>query len=416
MPDNPRPPTSARAPRAMPRLGPRPLPLHLWVATTAWLNSPAALPHLRNGSLPWSPTLAPTVERLRQGLENVPDEDFAAAVAAAARRRFQVLAKGILAYRRHPYRRALAAPPAVWRLGGARLLDFGGRGRPLLVVPSLVNRAYILDLSEGRSLMRFLAGRGFRPLLMDWGAPAPDERDFTLSDYVTGRLEPALEVARGLGNGPVPVLGYCMGGLLALALALRRQGDVAGLALLATPWDFHADNPGLARATAEYAGPLMPLFERLGEMPVDALQLLFAALDPFMSVRKFCAFGRLDPDSEKAAEFVALEDWVNDGVPLSAPVARECLLGWYGENLPARGGWEIAGTPVRPERLDRPALVVVPEQDRIVPPASAAALADALPDCRRLRPAAGHIGMVVGGSARAKVWEPLADWLGACGR
>ena len=206
-------------------------------------------------------------------------------------------------------------------------------------------------------------------------------------------------------------MGYCMGGNLALALALRRQPAVSRLALLATPWDFHADNPTEAQALAAGMTPFWPLVEGLGEMPVDLLHVLFSALDPYLAVNKFLAFGRLDPGSAKAAHFVALEDWLNDGVPLVAAVARECLAGWYGENSPAAGTWRVAGAPVRPEDLDLPALAIVPAQDRIVPPASAAALADAIPGCERMTPALGHIGMVVGGTAAKTVWAPLVDWL-----
>ena len=100
-------------------------------------------------------------------------------------------------------------------------------------------------------------------------------------------------------------------------------------------------------------------------------------------------------------------------MPLPAAVARECLLGWYGANTTGRGEWRVAGQAIRPEAIRLPSLVVVPEQDRIVPPESAAALAQALPDAAIIRPPLGHIGMVVGGRARAALWEPMAQWLNA---
>ena len=69
-------------------------------------------------------------------------------------------------------------------------------------------------------------------------------------------------------------------------------------------------------------------------LPIDMLQVLFALLDPWGVADKYRGFARLDPASERATLFVALEDWLNDGVPLAAPVARECLGGWYGANTP----------------------------------------------------------------------------------
>ena len=117
----------------------------------------------------------------------------------------------------------------------------------------------------------------------------------------------------------------------------------------------------------------------------------------------------------RAEKFVALEDWLNDGVPLAAAVARACLVDWYGRNDPARGAWRIAGLPVRPEAIDLPSFVAIPARDRIVPPESAASLADRLPRAAVLRPAAGHIGMVAGSTAERALWLPFREWLSTLG-
>ncbi|GAB4394309.1 MAG: alpha/beta fold hydrolase [Kiloniellaceae bacterium] len=372
----------------------------------------------------WKGDLAVRAEALRNQLNGTDLGAFAAAVDAEVTGRLAALAKGLEAYRHHPYHRDLPDPPVIWREGASRLLDYGaiaearkptrGQVPTVLVVPSLINRAYVLDLTAERSLLRWLAGQGLRPLLMDWGCPGEAERGFTLTDYIAGRLERALDVVRADEGAEKPlVLGYCMGGLLALGLALRRQEDLSGLVLLATPWDFHAENAPHSRMAAATLPLVAPLLEATGEMSVDLLQALFSSLDPQLVVRKFLAFGRLDPDSDKARDFVALEDWLNDGVPLTAPVARECLGQWYGENVTAQGRWRLAGHAVDPAELTLPALCIIPAQDRIVPPASAAALADAIPGAERLCPAAGHIGMVVSARAKVTVWQPLLTWIKA---
>jgi polyhydroxyalkanoate synthase len=396
------------------RLGPRPLPYHLTVAAAIWLNSRAGLPMLSDGLQSWRPPLQGAAAGLKASLASADPEAFAQIVEAEGRRRLAALLDGIEAYRGHPYARRLTDPPTVWEEGTTRLLDYGeggAKGPVVLIVPSLINRAYILDLTAERSLLRFLAGTGVRPLLLDWDRPGAVERGFTLTDYIAGRLESALDFAHAQAGGPVTVLGYCMGGLLALPLALRRPQEVAALACLATPWDFHAEQPARARMMASATLMLEPLFTALGELPVDLIQFLFAGIDPLSVIRKFVAFAGMDPRSAAAERFVALEDWLNDGVPLAAPVARECLAGWYAANTPANGLWRVAGRPVRPQELRCPALIVIPDHDRIVPPASALALAAAIPGGETLRPASGHIGMVVGGDAQARLWRPLAEWL-----
>jgi poly(3-hydroxyalkanoate) synthetase len=369
----------------------------------AWPNSNAAWPISKAGRLERDRILG----ALAAG-GHAP-EAFGAAVLMRLARADRAMIAGLAAYRRHPFVREMADPPAIWTEGGSRLLDFGGEGPAVLFVPSLVNRSYVLDLTPGRSLMRWLPGQGFRTLLLDWGWPGEAERHFTLTDYVAGRLERALAAA----PGPVVLAGYCMGGLLALAAALRRPDRVRALALLATPWDFHAgpDGPRRARSAAELLPGLETMMEPTGALPVDAIQTLFAMLDPFGIAQKFRAFARLRPDSDRAALFVALEDWLNDGVPLPAPVARQCLAGWYGRNEPGRLAWRIAGQVVDPAAWDGPAFAAIPERDRIVPPVSAAAAAARLRQGTVHIAAGGHIGMVAGATAEAALWQPFASWL-----
>ncbi|MBM3523127.1 MAG: alpha/beta fold hydrolase, partial [Alphaproteobacteria bacterium] len=277
--------------------------------------------------------------------------------------------------------------------------------------PSLVNRGYILDLLPERSFVRALAEAGFKPLLVDWDRPGAIERVYDLDAYVAGRLVRILDAVNALGLGVPSVIGYCMGGLLALPLALLRPAGIRGLVLLATPWDFHAERPDQAAALAAQATTWLPSVTALGELPVDGIQALFAALDPFLVPRKFIGFARLDPRSDKAREFVALEDWLNDGVPLAAPVARECLIDWYGGNVTATERWTIGGQRVAPAGIGAPCLVVVPEQDRIVPPRSALALHAALRRSECLTPPLGHIGMVSSIKAPATLWPKIFAWL-----
>src|SRR5947207_15812686 len=128
-----------------------------------------------------------------------------------------------------------------------------------------------------------------------------------------------------------------MGGLLSLALALRRPEDVACLALLATPWDFHAERPDHAELLASIVACL-PLF--IGDsdcLPVSVIQSLFMTLDPFLAERKFIRFAGLDMAGEAARSFVALEDWINDGGPLARRVALECARSLYRDNDPTPG-------------------------------------------------------------------------------
>jgi poly(3-hydroxyalkanoate) synthetase len=110
---------------------------------------------------------------------------------------------------------------------------------------------------------------------------------------------------------------------------------------------------------------------------------------------------------------VLTEDWLNDGVPLSAPAARECFGDWSARNLTARDEWQVEGRKIRPQDITIPTYVVVPGRDRIVPPESAMPLARALPHAVRHEPMMGHIGIMSSPGAPYQVWKPLVGWLQA---
>jgi poly(3-hydroxyalkanoate) synthetase len=361
---------------------------------------------------PWNGARAAAIAQALADQGGAAGTDFAAAVVAELAEADRALIAGIAAYRRHPYARALADPPVAWAEGSARLLDYGGPGIPVLVVPSLVNRAYVLDLAPGASFLRWLAANGARPLLLDHGWPDEGERRFTLTDHIAGRIMRAAGAAAALAGRPPVLAGYCMGGTMAVAAAAQHPAAFAALAAFAAPWDFHAADGGAQGASLAALLPVLePLLAFDSTLPVDALQALFAALDPYAIAEKYRGFAGLDPASERARRFVALEDWLNDGMPLAAPVARECLAEWYGANAPARGAWRVAGLPVDPRAITIPAFVAIPARDRIVPPESAEPLAAALPRAATHRPAAGHIGMVAGHSAERALWQPFMRWL-----
>jgi polyhydroxyalkanoate synthase len=202
-----------------------------------------------------------------------------------------------------------------------------------------------------------------------------------------------------------------MGGLLTVALSALRPGDVLGHVLMAVPWDFHRPYCLAAAPLSALREPIEKTLDKLGHMPGDLLQMLFSLQDPGAVERKYRQFLHMKRGSASARRFAALEDWANDCVPLAAAVARETFFGWYGDNLPGRNRWEVAGKRIEPRKLRHPALVVVPSRDRIVPAESALPLADALPNGRRLVVEGGHVGMLIGARAVSGIYAPIARFV-----
>ena len=289
--------------------------------------------------------------------------------------------------------------PVAAEVGRARLLDYGGKGPPAVFVPSLINPPHILDLAEDNSLLRWLSGRGVRPFLVDWGVPAPADADLSVAGHVETLLLPLLDA---LGER-AHLAGYCLGGTMAAAAA--PAANPLSLTLIAAPWRF-TGFPQEARAgLGDLWKAAEPTAKALGALPMEVLQTAFWKLDPARTVAKFEKFARLDPGSDAARAFLALEDWANDGPPLTCGAARELIEEMFGRDCTGAGEWMVAGNRIDPAALPCPVLDIVSTTDRIVPEASAARAGEV----RTL--ALGHVGMVVGSRAKQSLWEPLAEWL-----
>lgn len=303
--------------------------------------------------------------------------------------------RGLRRYQQAERAPAATPPPAVASALGASVRDYGGAGPSVLFVPSLINPPSILDL-PGRSLLRWLAAEGgVRPLLLDWGWDVDARSRLSVADHVDSVILPLIAA---LGERPA-LAGYCLGGTMALAAA--EASGAPAVATIAAPWRFSAF-PDEARALlARLWAGAAPTSAALGCLPMEVLQSAFWSLDPGRTVAKFEAFADMAEGSAEASAFVTLEDWANDGPPLPHAAAKELFEGLFGADRTGRGEWR----PADPKALACPVLDIVSTTDRIVPAASAAGAGE------RLELAQGHVGMVVGGRAKASLWEPLAAWL-----
>lgn len=285
--------------------------------------------------------------------------------------------------------------PAVARAGPATLRDHGGDGAPLVLVPSLINPPYILDLDPDVSLASALAQAGRRVLLLDWG-DARGRSGLSVAGHVEELLIPLL----GDVGEPAALVGYCLGGTMAMAAGARVWAE--RVITLAAPWHFDRYPPEAREALATLWSHSRDAAEALGAMPMEVLQAAFWSLDPERTVAKFAAFSELPPDSARARRFVALEDWANRGEPLPCPAARELIEDFFGADLPGSGRWSVGGRPVD-QHLSIPSLHCTARRDRITPAATA-------PEGETVQIPAGHVGMIVG-SAREQLHRTLAGFL-----
>jgi polyhydroxyalkanoate synthase len=299
------------------------------------------------------------------------------------------------AYETAPRRERPLPRPEIARVRGATLRDHGGSGPPAVLVPSLINPPRILDLDKQVSLTDAIAKMGRRALLLDWGK-ADERSELSVAGHIEQLL---LSLLRSIGE-PVGLIGYCLGGTMAIAAA--NLIEVERLVTLAAPWNFARYPEASHRALQDMWRHSKAAAKTLDALPMEVLQAAFWSLDPQRTVRKFAEFGRLDAASNEARRFVELEEWANEGEPLPYPAAKELVEDLFAKDLPGSEAWMI-GERAMSDRLDLPSMHVTAERDLIAPPQTAASgEVVAIPS--------GHVGMIVG-SARGQLHQALQAFL-----
>jgi polyhydroxyalkanoate synthase len=358
------------------------------------------------------------IERDAPDSAHILRDRFARATAHRALDDLEAMLDGVEAYRAAAPVRRPVDPPVVWRHGSARLMDYGGDGAPLLAVPSLVNGPAILDLTRARSFLRGLKDRESHPFLLDWGKPDGISRNFDVAAYAREIGVPALVQASDQVGSPVALLGHCMGGAIATAIATLAPERVSALVLVATPWDFRPMRKpnGLVGVRATLSAIIDACDGAFGGVPPDLLNTLFFLNDPLQAVRKFPRAARINQRGPAERLFVAVEDWLNDGKLLSSPAAKTLFLDWGLDNALDRGLWRVEDMrgethQIRLEQFAKPVLVAASRTDTLTPFASARSAFATAAAARLLRPSGGHIGMIVGRRAEKTLWDPLGVWL-----
>ena len=299
-----------------------------------------------------------------------------------------------------------------WRL--LRYRPAAGQTRrfqtPVLLVPSLINRHYVMDLLPGKSMAEDLVAAGHDVYCIDWGTPGDEDRFVTFDDVCDKYLGRAVRfVARTSPRNQTHVLGYCLGGTLATIHAAARPEHVASLLLLAAPVSFADDGP-LAAWTRSPQFDVGSIVQGFGNVPWQLMQSAFHMLRPTLTMAK--AVGVIDraANDEFLDGFLAIETWGNDNVSFPGECYKQYIEQLYRGDALMHGSFALSGIPARLENIACPVSCVVFEHANIVPWQSAAVLVDrvASKDKALHKLPGGHVGAVVSRAAQKKLWPMMS--------
>ena len=303
----------------------------------------------------------------------------------------------------------------VWTENKWRLLRFSPPGpdrrfeRPILLVPSLINRWYVLDLGPGRSLIEWLVAQGHEVYCIDWGTPGPEDRYLTWDDIGGRYLGRAVRYcARNSPTGDVHVLGYCLGGTLAAAYVAAFPDGVASLLALAAPVDFSQAGI-MATWTRTQSFDVRAIVDAHGLVPWRLMQASFKMMRPTLDATKLV--GLLDRawDDEFLDGFLATERWGNDNVSFPGECYVRYIEDLYRDNQLAAGAFTVLGKPARLSQIRCPVLALAFGDDHIVPVDSARPLIDLVSsrDKQLVVDRGGHVGAVVSRKAAGRLWPAM---------
>ncbi|GAB4260352.1 MAG: class III poly(R)-hydroxyalkanoic acid synthase subunit PhaC [Deferrisomatales bacterium] len=286
---------------------------------------------------------------------------------------------------------------------------------PILVVYALVNRPYMADIQEGRSMIQNLLNQGMDVYLVDWGYPDPCERYLTLDDYINGYMDACVDVIRERhGLDQIHLLGICQGGTFSLCYTALHPEKIAKLVTMVTPVDFHVKD-GLLNVWAQKLD-VDTMVEAFGNVPGEFMNWGFLMLKPFqLMVQKYLGFVSILDDEENLRSFLRMEKWIFDSPDQAGEAFRQFIKDFYQGNKLIKGEVEIGGQRVDLKNITMPVLNIYAKEDHLVPPSSSLALEKYVgsEDVTTLAFPGGHIGIYVSGRSQRELAPAIAKWIRA---
>lgn len=286
---------------------------------------------------------------------------------------------------------------------------------PTLIIYALVNRPYMLDLQEDRSLIKKLLKTGQDVYLLDWGYPDNTDRYLTLNDYINYYLHNCVNtVLKRHGIEKINLIGVCQGGTFSLCYSALNPQKIRNLITMVTPVDFHTPDNLLTHWVKLLDVDL--LVDTMGNIPGELLNWTFLSLKPFrLTGKKYLDMLETLEEPEAARNFLRMEKWIFDSPDQAGEAFRQFIQQFFQQNALIHQQVTIGKDRVDLRNLTMPILNIYATEDHLVPPAASKALAQYIgsTDYTEIAFAGGHIGIYVSQRAQKEIPSQVGEWLTA---
>lgn len=283
---------------------------------------------------------------------------------------------------------------------------------PILVVGSLINRHYILDLLPETSVIRYFQQLGFDVYATDWRIPTVKDENLSLASYAQEYLENAVDkVEKITGSRNVILFGYCWGGILSLIYSALHPENVKNLILHATPVDFGGP-PTVLESWIKNLD-VKKFVKTFGNVPSSFLNIAFWLRNPLEAVLKYQFYFSQPRNTKEIIQFLAVESWLYDSVPIIGKAFEQIIDDIYKNNLLIQNKMMLEKELVDLKKITMPVLNIVGANDDLVSAESSRTVIDVISsnDKKTLEFPTGHVGLCISKSAHKKLWPEVGQWL-----
>ena len=240
---------------------------------------------------------------------------------------------------------------------------------PLLIVPPVINKYYVLDLAAGRSMVEYLVGTGLQVFMISWRNPDARHAKWDLDTYGQAILDAMDATARITGSEQTALAATCSGGIIAAMVAahlahLGQQDRIASLTLMVTVLDqAHA---GLASAVVDERTVRVAAAASRARGYLDGRSLaeVFAWLRPNDLIWNYWVNNYLLGKKPPAFDILF---WNADTTRMTAGLHRDFLELGAGNTLVQPGTATMLGSPVDLAAVNRDSYIVAGITDHICP-------------------------------------------------
>ncbi len=296
---------------------------------------------------------------------------------------------------------------------------------PLVLVPPLGVTTNTFDLMPDRSLARYMAARGFRTYLIDWGKPRGEFADYGLYDYAGRMMTEALDKIRAhSGSQDLSLMGWCMGGLLMLLYqGINQDPRIKNMVTVASPIDMKSGS--MVAGFADYMDAPAKVIDMVGKLRGRELEadkfaspgwmttLSFKLTDPIGSITTYWDLITQITDREFVVKHTTTSNYLDNMLVYPGGVVKDLMTRVAPENAFKVGEIDLGDGVAKLNEITTPMLIFAGKKDIIVEPIMAKALIDVIAseDKQYRLAGGGHMGVILGRGAMTDVWGPSADWL-----